>query len=114
MKNITLKRPNKKLDNKNLGPYPIKKKLSEERYKLNLLKYLGIYTIFYVLLLIPILEELIENGYELAITDNLYPVEAILDYKIKEGKSWYLIKWENYGLESNNWESIENIALELI
>src|SRR3954453_20436447 len=113
-KNITLKRSNKKLDYKNLGPYPIKKKLSKEIYKLNLLKYLGIYPTFYILLLIPILEELRENGYELEIIDNLYPVEAILDYKIKEGKSWYLIKWENYGLESNNWESIENIALELI
>src|SRR3954471_10676209 len=85
-KNITLKRPNKKLDYKNLGPYPIKRKLSEEIYKLNLLKYLGIHPIFHVLLLIPILEELRENSYELEITDNLYPVEAILDYKIKEGK----------------------------
>src|SRR3954466_14627864 len=85
-KNITSKRPNKKLDYKNLGPYPIRKKLSEEIYKLKLLKYLGIYPTFYVLLLIPILEELRENGYELEITDNLYPVKAILDHKIKEGK----------------------------
>src|SRR4051795_8789422 len=86
-KNITLKRPNKKLDYKNLGPYPIKKKLSEEIYKLNLLKYLGIHPTFQVLLLIPIPEELRENGYKLEITDNLYPIKVILDYKIKEGKS---------------------------
>src|SRR3954470_6442730 len=85
-KNITSKRPNKKLDYRNLGPYPIKKKLSEEIYKLKLLKYLEIYPTFYVLLLISILEELRENGYELEITDNLYPVEVILDYKIKEEK----------------------------
>src|SRR3954471_13498595 len=79
-KNITSKRSNKKLDYKNLGPYPIRRKLSEEIYKLNLLKHLGIHPTFYVLLLIPTPKELRENGYKLEITDNLYPVKEILDY----------------------------------
>lgn len=40
--------------------------------------------------------------------DNLYDVEAIRSYKITENNQIrLLIKWENYGEESNTWEPLE-------
>jgi hypothetical protein len=45
--------------------------------------------------------------------DEEYEIEKILDYKaVKERNqinSYYLVKWKNYGEESNSWEPIENL-----
>jgi hypothetical protein len=43
-----------------------------------------------------------------------YEIEKILDYKARkennEVRSYYLVKWENYGEESNSWEPAENLG----
>ena len=50
-KNITTKRPSKKLDNKFLGPYPIVKKISENNYQLELPYKVRIHPVFHISLL---------------------------------------------------------------
>lgn len=50
-KNITTKRPSKKLDNKFLGPYPIVKKISENNYQLELPSKVRIHPVFHISLL---------------------------------------------------------------
>ena len=51
IKNITIKRLNKKLDYKYIGPYPVIKKILKNNYELNLLLKVRIYLIFYISLL---------------------------------------------------------------
>ena len=51
IKNITIKRLNKKLNYKYIKPYLIIKKILKNNYKLNLLLKVKIYLIFYISLL---------------------------------------------------------------
>ena len=51
IKNITIKRFNKKLDYKYIGPYLIIKKILKNNYELDLLLKNKIYLIFYISLL---------------------------------------------------------------
>ena len=51
IKNIIIKRLNKKLDYKYIGPYPVIKKILKNNYKLNLLLKVKSYLIFYISLL---------------------------------------------------------------
>jgi hypothetical protein len=53
-KNITIKRPNDKLDFKKLGPFVINKKISGNNYELSLPKTIRIHPIFYISLFEPI------------------------------------------------------------
>ena len=50
-KNITTKRPTKKLDAKLLGPFPIKKKISKNNYELELPAKIKLYPVFHISLL---------------------------------------------------------------
>ena len=51
IKNIITKRPNKKLNNKFISPYPIIKKISKNNYQLNLPPKVKIHPIFHISLL---------------------------------------------------------------
>ena len=48
IKNITIKRPSKKLNYKYIGPYLVIKKILKNNYELNLLLKVRIYLIFYI------------------------------------------------------------------
>ena len=48
IKNIIIKRLNKKLDYKYIGPYLVIKKILKNNYELNLLLKVKIYLIFYI------------------------------------------------------------------
>ena len=48
IKNITIKKPSKKLDYKYLKPYKVIKRISENNYQLNLPLKVRIYPIFYI------------------------------------------------------------------
>lgn len=41
--------------------------------------------------------------------NDIYFVDRILDKKRRNGKTFYLIKWEGYGPEQNSWEPLENL-----
>ena len=42
--------------------------------------------------------------------DDLYFVEQLLEHKIVNKKTSYLIKWLNYDLSANSWEPESNIG----
>jgi hypothetical protein len=50
-RNISTKRPSKKLDYKYIGPYKITQKISENNYKLDLPPKVKLHSIFYIALL---------------------------------------------------------------
>jgi hypothetical protein len=113
-KNITTKRPSQKLDYQKLGPYIIKKKLSDVSYELELTSRTRIHPVFHVSLLEPVPDKLRQTAYEQEIDSTIYQVEEILDDKLEDGIRKYLIKWENYGPEDNTWEPAEQFDPKLI
>ncbi|KAK5666087.1 Chromobox protein 5 [Batrachochytrium dendrobatidis] len=40
-----------------------------------------------------------------ALDDEVYEVEAIVDFRINEGKEQFFIKWKGYASVENTWES---------
>jgi hypothetical protein len=79
-KNIKTKRPNNKLDFKMLGPYLIKRKISDVVFKLQLPKNMKIHLKFYISLLEPTHPNtpLDAEGQEIENTEE-YEVKGILD-----------------------------------
>ena len=94
IKNITIKRPSKKLDYKYIGPYLIIKKISKNNYKLNLLLKVKIYLIFYIFLLKDVtnLNAIKIGRNDVEIKTNKYKVKKILNVRIKNGRIKYKIK----------------------
>lgn len=124
-KNITTKRPSKKLDHKRLGPYEIEKQISSHAFRLKLphsMRFL--HPVFHVSLLSPHRE----NQIPLRISPPPLPVEvageteyevaAILDSRIRYRKLQYLVQWSGYDhtAESTSWEPLDNVenSAELI
>ena len=48
------------------------------------------------------------------IHNNYYNVEKIISRKIKKNKKYYLIKWENFPLESCTWEPLSHLKNVLL
>ena len=102
------------MTNRQIGPFPIQKKLSDWAYKVELPETMKIHPVFYV----GLLSKAIEGEHHLFLErpapetiegEEEYKVEAIIDHKRDRNKWWYLIKWKGYGPESNTWEPKENI-----
>ena len=85
IKNITIKRFNKKLNYKYIGPYLIIKKILKNNYELDLLLKVKIYLIFYILLLENVTNinviKIGRNNVEIKI--NKYEIKKILNVQIK-------------------------------
>ena len=83
IKNIIIKRPNKKLDYKYLGLYKITKRISENNYQLDLPLKVRIYLIFYISLFENVINvELINikrNNVE--VKEKEYEAEKVLDIR---------------------------------
>ena len=109
-RNIKTTRPSDKLDFKKLGPFPVKKVISNTNYELSLPKTMRIHPIFHISLLEEASEnEEIQDCIEV-LDENEYEVEEILDTRTKDKKQQWLIKWKNYGHEENTWEPIEHLT----
>ena len=87
IKNITIKRLNKKLDYKYIGLYPIIKKILKNNYKLDLLLKVKIYLIFYVFLFknVTNINVIKIKRNDVEIKANKYEVKKILNVQIKNG-----------------------------
>jgi len=91
--NIHVKQRSKKLNNKSIKPFKIKRNIKGLSYKLDLLKEMRIHSVFHAFMLqccnqfIPL--QTIEMFVE---SDEKYEVENILEKRMISGKTHYLIK----------------------
>jgi hypothetical protein len=98
-RNLKLDQPSKKLSHKWIGPYPIKEKLGDLNYQLELPPSMKIHNIFHVHLLkphhpsrqhqklLPLVEVEGEEEYE---------IEKVLNLRIQRGKLEFLVTWKGY------------------
>jgi len=91
--NIHVKRRSKKLNNKSIKPFKIKRNIKGLSYKLDLLKKMRIHPVFHASMLqccnqsIPL--QTIETPVK---PDKEYQVENILEQRMISGKTHYLVK----------------------
>jgi len=108
--NIHVKQRSKKLNNKSIKPFKIKRNIKGLSYKLDLLKKMWIHPVFHASMLqccnqfIPL--QITEMSVEL---NKEYQVENILEKRMISEKAHYLIKWKGYNTSENTWELIENL-----
>jgi len=109
-----MKRATKKLMEKFIGPYVVKKIVSENAVELELLVSLRIHPVVNVRRIVKYREQ-VEGQKKIppppveVAGEKEYKVEEILDRQEKRGKTKYLIKWKGYTAEENTWEGLENL-----
>lgn len=116
-RNIKTNRPCEKLDWKQLGPFPIIKKVNPVAFMLKLPDSMKrLHNVFHISLLSKFKEDHLwkrnqEQPPPIIIDDSgeYYEVEDILDAKRINGKMKYLVSWKGYGCEENSWEPKENL-----
>jgi len=100
--NIHVKWRSKKLNNKSIKSFKIKRNIKRLSYKLDLLKKMQIHSVFYVFMLQCcnqfISLQIIETFVEL---NEKYQVENILKKQMISEKAHYLIKWKEYNTSEN-------------
>jgi transposase InsO family protein len=114
---IKTTRPSRKLSHRNLGPFPIVRKVGNNAYRLKLPASMKrLHPVFNVIKLTtapvdpitsrhvppPPLPEIIEGEEE-------WVVDEILDSKVINRKLRYLVKWKDFGIEHNSWEPWDNL-----
>jgi len=108
--NIHIKQRSKKLNNKSIKPFEIKRNIKGLSYELNLSEKMWIHPVFHAFMLqccnqfIPL--QIIETSVEL---NEEYQVENILEQQMISGKTHYLVKWKEYNISENMWELKENL-----
>jgi ''chromo'' (CHRromatin Organisation MOdifier) domain./Integrase core domain. len=113
---VDRQRPTRKLTPRYLGPYTISTIISSTAYKLDLPATLRIHPVFHV----SLLKEYKETEEFLRATppppvilpatnEEEYEVETILDKRILNGKTQYLVKWTGYPLHDATWEPANNL-----
>ncbi len=108
--NIHVKQRSKKLNNKSIEPFKIKRNIKGLSYKLDLLKKMWIHSVFHASMLqccnqfIPL--QITETSVE---PDKEYQVENILEQRMISRKTHYLVKWKEYNTSENTWELKENL-----
>src|SRR5579871_4577319 len=107
--NLRTTRPSRKLDHVKVGPFKVKRKISEVNYELDLPKSMKIHPVFHVALLEPAPESAPLDR-STATEDKEYQVEKVLDYQTIRGKPYYLVKWQDYSDAENTWEPKKNLT----
>jgi len=108
------KRATKKLTEKFIGPYVVKKIVSENAVELELPAVLRIHLVVNVRRIVKYKEQ-VEGQKKIPLPpvevagEKKYEVEEILDRQEKRGKTKYLVKWKGYIAEGNMWEGLENL-----
>ena len=106
--------PSRKLSHQHLGPFLIEQKVGNSAYRLRLpaaMKH--IHPIFNMVKLTPAPEDPIAGRrappqplLEIVDGEEEWVVEEILDSKVINQKLRYLVKWKDFGVEHNSWESL--------
>jgi len=109
-----MKRVTKKLTEKFIGPYVVKKIVSENAVELKLPVSLKIHPVVNVRRIVKYREQ-VEGQKKIppplveVASEKEYEVEEILDRQERRGKTKYLVKWKGYTAEENTWEGLENL-----
>jgi len=109
-----MKRATKKLMEKFIGPYVVRKIVSENTVELELPASLRIHLVVNVRRIVKYREQ-VEGQKKIppppveVAGEKEYEVEEILDRQEKKGKTKYLVKWKGYTAEENTWEGLENL-----
>ena len=109
-----MKRATKKLTEKFIGPYVVRKIVSENVVELELLASLRVHPVVNVRILVKYREQ-VEGQKKIlpppvkVAGEKEYEVEEILDRQERRGKTRYLVKWKGYTAEENTWEGLENL-----
>ena len=108
------KRATKKLMEKSIGSYVVKKIVSENIVELELPAVLRIHPVVNVRRIVKYKEQvkgqkkILPPPIEVA-GEKEYEVEEILDMQERRRKTKYLVKWKGYMAEGNMWEGLENL-----
>ena len=109
-----MKRATKKLTEKFIGPYVVRKIVSENAVELELPALLRIHLVVNVRRIVKYREQverqkkILPPPVEVA-SKKGYEVEEILDRQERRDKTKYLVKWKGYTAEENTWEGLENL-----
>ena len=109
-KNIKTKRPSDKLDYKQIGPFKVKRKISDTNYKLSLPQSMQIHPIFHISLLEPASPRAQLDKTTVLEDEEEYEVEKILDHRGEGPETEYLIKWKGCEDDENTWEPLSNLT----
>ncbi len=108
--NVHVKWRSKKLNNKSIEPFKIKRNIKGLSYKLDLLKKMWIHSVFHAFMLqycnqfIPL--QINKTSVKL---NEEYQVKDILKQRMISGKTHYLVKWKEYSTSENTWKLKENL-----
>ena len=116
-----MKRVTKKLSEKFIGLYVVKKIVSENVVELEFLASLRVHPVVNVRRLVKYREQ-VEGQKKIPLPpvkvdgEKEYEVEEILDRQERRGKTRYLVKWKGYTAKENIWERLENLknAMETV
>lgn len=114
-KNWTTRRPSKKLDNKQLGPFKIIKKVSTHAYQLQLDEGMRIHDVFHVCHLGKVPQDRFPSRHQpppppVEINgETEYLVEAIIGERRRAGKLEFKVRWKGFTSEEDTWEPLRNI-----
>ena len=107
-RNIKTKRSSEKLNHRKLRSFKISKVIENVNYKLQLLNTMKIHSVFHVSLLEKINQNVIAERTETQ-NEEEYEIEKILERASIEDKDHYLIKWKDYSISKNTWESRKHL-----
>ena len=109
-----MKGATKKLTEKYIGPYIVKKIVLENVVELELPVLLRVHLVVNVRRLVKYQEQ-VEGQKKIppppvkVASEKKYKIEEILDRQERRGKTKYLVKWKGYTVEENTWEWLENL-----
>ena len=109
-----IKRATKKLTEKFIGLYVVRKIVSKNAVELELLASLRIHLVVNVRRILKYREQ-VEGQKKIPLppvkvaSEKEYEVEEILDRQERRIKTKYLVKWKEYMAEENTWEELENL-----
>jgi len=109
-----MKRATKKLMEKFIGPYVVRKIVSENVVELELPASLRIHLVVNVRRIVKYREQ-IEGQKKIPLppvevaSEKEYEAEEILDRQERRDKTKYLVKWKGYTAEENTWERLKNL-----
>jgi hypothetical protein len=114
-KNISTRRPSKKLDFKKLGPFRILEKIGSCAYRLDLPSTMKVHNVFHVSLLEPLVINEFSEAHDKTlpafetVDADVFEVESILDSKLKDDCGFYLVKWKGYDISEATWEPYQHL-----